>query len=98
MLHKLKPVPRALVIIGIVAIAGYGLTMVDFSKFKKAEPPATAETISAPVVTTVSPPAATAPTPVAAPIQPAPLPAPQQAAPAPLPAPAKDAGLNNLLK
>lgn len=38
MLHKLKPVPRALIILGIVGIAGYALTMVDFSKFKSAEP------------------------------------------------------------
>lgn len=105
MLHKLKPLPRAIVIIGIVAIAGYGLTMVDFAKFKKAEVPVTANTVEAPVVTTVAPPAAQTPlqnaeaaVAAARAATPAPAPAPTPA-PAPAPAPAgKDAGLDALLK
>lgn len=79
MLHKLKPVPRALVILGIVGGIGFGATKVDFSSFKKKDEPAAA----APAETTVVVPpanqaAVTAPT----------APAPQQVAPAPAPAPA----------
>lgn len=104
MLHKLKPVPRALVIIGIVAIIGYGLTTVDFSKFKKAEPAVTAETVAPPPVTTVAPPSAleTANTAVQAATQaaaqaPAPAPAPP-AAPSGLTPATNDAGLDAVLR
>jgi hypothetical protein len=101
MLHKLKPLPKALVILAIVGGVGFALTKIDFSKLtSKKEAAVTADTVEAPQVTTVAPPTAvTAPPPNAAvPAAAVPLPAPQAAAPAPLPAPAKDAGLNNLLK
>lgn len=91
MLHKLKPVPRALVILAIVGGAGFALTQVDFAKLmpKKAAP-VTAETVEAPPVTTVAPPTALdqANTAVQAATQAA------QAAPAPTPAaPAAPSGL-----
>jgi hypothetical protein len=105
MLHKLKPVPRALVILAIVGVAGYGLTMVDFSKLmpKKAAP-VTAETVEAPPVTTVAPPAPSTPletantavqaaTQAAQPVQPAPAQAPSGLTPAT----PSDAGLANVL-
>jgi len=38
MLHKLKPIPRAIIIVGIVAAVGFGLTQINLDKiFPKKE-------------------------------------------------------------
>jgi hypothetical protein len=82
MLHRMKPLPRALIILALVGGAGFALTKVDFSSMmaKKAEAPV-AGAVEAPTVTTVTPgQAPTAPTLV--PSLPAPTPAPTPTAPA----------------
>lgn len=55
MLHKLKPVPRALVILTIVGGLGFGLTKIDFSSFSKKTEPVVNQ-VEAPPVTVVTPP------------------------------------------
>jgi pyruvate dehydrogenase E2 component (dihydrolipoamide acetyltransferase) len=99
MLHKLKPVPRALVILAIVGVAGFALTTVDFAKLmpKKAAPAAEVA-VEAPAVTTVTAPASPPPN-SAVPAAPAPAPAPAQAAaPSGLTPATNDAGLDAVLR
>lgn len=88
MLHKLKPVPRA-IIIGIIVAGGvFAFTAVDFSTFKQKTTDQSAP--PAPQVTTVAPPVEQAREPVSAPAQPA-EPVNLQSAPV------HDAGLANVL-
>jgi hypothetical protein len=100
MLHKLKPVPRVLVILAIVGGIGFALTTVDFGKLlpKKAAP-ATEVAIEAPAVTTVTAPTSPPPNNAvpAAPIAPTPAPA-QAAAPSGLTPATNDAGLDAVLR
>ena len=87
MLHKLKPVPRAIIIGAIVAGGVFAFTKLDLSSFKQ-KPTAEQSAPPAPPVTTV-PPAEQAP--VAAPVN---TPAPVQLQPS-APAPAEPAGLQS---
>lgn len=94
MLHKLKPVPRA-IIIGIIVAGGvFAFTAVDFSTFKQKTTDQSAP--PAPQVTTVAPPVEQAREPVSAPAQP--TQPTQPAEPVNLQsAPVHDAGLANVL-
>lgn len=95
MLNKLKPVPRMLLILAVVGGVGFGLTKVDFSKFKKAEAPVVAE----PAPTVVTPPTAdqSAPAPTAD-AAPAPAPATQDAPSGLTPANSNNAGLDAAIR
>lgn len=93
MLHKLKPVPRGLLIIAIVGAIGFGLTKVDFSKFKKADAPVATEVAPTPV--TAPTPDQSAPAPTA---EAAPAPAPTDAPSTLTPANSNNAGLDAVLR
>jgi hypothetical protein len=101
MLHRMKPLPRALLIIALVGGVGFALSKVDFAALtaKKTDTPV-AGAVEAPTVTVVTPgQASTQPTLV--PSLPVPTPAPvptQSATPAPLtPTAPSNSGLDALL-
>ncbi len=56
MLHRMKPLPRAMIIIALVGGIGFALSKIDFSALtaKKTETPV-AGAVEAPTVTTVTP-------------------------------------------
>lgn len=98
MLHKLKPVPRALVILAIVGGVGLALTTVDFSKLMPAKKAVPAEVaVDAPTVTTVTAPTSPPPPPSSA-VPAAPVAPAQAAAPNSLTPVTSDAGLDAVLR
>lgn len=93
---KLKPLPRMILILGVVSAVGYGAS-IAMKSMPSSEP--TISSVPAPTVTTVDPKAAAEAAVQRANEAAAAAPAPTPAPPAPLlvPAPTNDAGLANVL-